>query len=469
MKYGSTRSGIFDASFIDVVLRGMAPDGGLYVPESFPQLNWSDLQKCSSYADIAHAVIAPYCMGEISDVDLKSMIQTAYADFRHPAIAPLRQMDDHGLWLMELFHGQTYAFKDVALQFLGQLFNTILTQQNRSMTIVGATSGDTGSAAIMACAPCSRIQIYILHPHGRVSDIQRRQMTSINASNVHNIAVHGDFDDCQALVKSLFADEDFRTKINLSAINSINWARIIAQSVYYVSACLALNASPEKPLHFSVPTGNFGNIYAAYVAKKMGAPIGDLVIGTNRNDILTRFVETGTMKAESVTQSHSPSMDIQISSNFERYLFEKTNRDPVAIKRWMDDFKSTQSFSVDRQTKTAVQNDFYAYRASDDDTLQTIKTWHDKNGIILDPHSAVGVFAAQAYQSQTHQFPIISLACAHPAKFLGAVQAALPSCDAEIAALMPESLKQLSDKAEYVTQMPVDLCALKDHILQIHS
>jgi len=319
MHYISTRGGGAARPFLEILLEGLAPDGGLYVPESFPTLDFKALNG-ASYIDVAEAVIAPFI--DFPREDLRKILQETYADtvFDSPQVAPLKKLED-GLYIMDLFHGPTLAFKDVALQLLGRLFDYTLEKSGKRVTILGATSGDTGSAAIEACQGKKNIEVFILHPYNRTSEIQRRQMTSVMADNIHNIAVQGNFDDCQGIVKQAFCDKEIHERLNLSAINSINWARIIGQTVYYVHACLKLQEEGIENPSFAVPTGNFGNIYAAYVAKRMGAPIGRLVIGSNRNDILTRFFETGAMSREETIPSLSPSMDIQVSSNFERFLF----------------------------------------------------------------------------------------------------------------------------------------------------
>ena len=319
--YISTRGGVSPQSFTNVLLQGLAPDGGLYIPEKWPELNADELQNMAGlpYADVAHKVISKFVGDDIAPATMKKILSEVYeGEFSHSCVAPLVQISPN-VWVMELFHGPTLAFKDYALQLLGRLFDHVLEQRGERVTIVGATSGDTGSAAIEACKGCKNIDIFILHPEGRTSEVQRRQMTTIDAPNVHNIALKGTFDDCQNMVKAMFNDKNFRQDINLSAVNSINWARIMAQIVYYVTASLALGG-PQRKVSFAVPTGNFGNVYAAYAARQMGLPIQRLVIGSNRNDILTRFFETGTMKTTAVEPSLSPSMDIQISSNFERYL-----------------------------------------------------------------------------------------------------------------------------------------------------
>ncbi|HRQ62036.1 MAG TPA: threonine synthase, partial [Alphaproteobacteria bacterium] len=367
--YISTRGSDTPKSFEQVLLAGMASDGGLYVPQNWPKL--PKLQS-ASYVETAFAVMKPFVGDAIPDADFKNIIDQTYGPqiFDHPSITPLVQIADD-LWIMEHFRGPTLAFKDVALQLLGRLFDYVLEKRGQRITIVGATSGDTGSAAIEACKACKNIDIFILHPKDRVSEVQRRQMTTNIAPNVHNIAMEGDFDDCQAMVKALFADEEFRNEVKLSAINSINWARIMAQIVYYVTTSLALGG-PERAISYSVPTGNFGNVLAAYAAKQMGWNIGRLIVASNRNDILTRFFESGSMALEKTRPSLSPSMDIQISSNFERVLFDLTGRDSGALKTLMDDFKNTGRFTVPQALLEAARAQFLSHRCDDEATLQTI-------------------------------------------------------------------------------------------------
>lgn len=453
MKYISTRGDAAPKNFSDVLLEGLAPDGGLYVPENWPVIDLKGL-KGKSYVEVAQAVIAPFT--DIPTADLRHILEETYGGpvFNSPHIAPLKKLED-GLYLMELFHGPTLAFKDVALQLLGRLFDYTLEKSGKKLVILGATSGDTGSAAIEACRDRKNISVYIMHPHNRTSEIQRRQMTSVLAPNIHNIAVEGDFDDCQAIVKQAFADPDLRA-LNLSAINSINWARIIGQTVYYVYACLKLAEEGIENPSFAVPTGNFGNIYAAYVAKRIGAPIGKLVIGSNRNDILTRFFETGEMKKAATEASLSPSMDIQVSSNFERYLFEIYDRDGVTISNLMDQFKTSGSFTVDEERFAAAGKEFASYRCSDGETLdliaETFKTW----GEVIDPHTAVGLDAALKSGIR----PIVSLACAHAAKFPDSVERATGKYPE-----LPEALADLKMRKEQFEILANDYSAVKNFIL----
>lgn len=459
MKYLSTRGANPPATFLDVLMSGLAPDGGLFVPES-----WSSLPKFSgkeSYTEIAAQVIGPYTDGDLSRPELFALLEDTYNDkvFMGGHPAPLSPLDEHS-FLMELFHGPTLAFKDVALQLLGRLFDFALRKSGQHLTIIGATSGDTGSAAIEACKGRENITVYILHPHGRPSEVQRRQMTTVLAKNIHNIAIEGTFDDCQAIVKQAFGDPDLRAQKTLSAINSINWARIIAQTVYYTWAA----AQFDKPVAFAVPTGNFGNVYAAYVAKRMGANVGSLVVGSNRNDILTRFFANGTMKLEPVIPSLSPSMDIQISSNFERYLWDLLGRDAAHLSSLMDKFKTSGSFTLDTDLMAKARQDFLAYRCDDEETLRIIDRMYADYGQIIDPHTAVGVKAmlrARAEKRVDPSTPFVALACAHPAKFPAAIKRA---CD--ITPHLPPHLADLMSRPERLSVLPNNFSAVKSLILE---
>lgn len=452
VSYISTRGGGEPQSFDDVLLAGLAPDGGLYVPDQLPTLN----TKGKSYADIADSVMFPFVEGSIDRGVFRGLIDGAYDGFGNGNVAPLKEIYP-GLHVMELFHGPTLAFKDVALQLLGHLFDYVLEKRNEKVTIVGATSGDTGSAAIEGCRHSERTEIFILHPHGRVSDVQRRQMTTIDTHNVHNIAVEGTFDDCQAIVKSLFGDSIFRRRMNLSAVNSINWARVMAQTVYYVQASIKYpNAT------FVVPTGNFGNVLAGYYARKMGAAIDGLAIATNQNDILTRFVETGEMRQLGITPSISPSMDIQVSSNFERYLFDLLDNDANALTRVMDEFKMNGKFSIDSARMKRVREDFTAHRCTEAETLATMKKIHAETGYTLDPHGAIGMHAALALKEKTDG-PVITLATAHPAKFPDAVEKATGTRPA-----LPKHLEGLMEKPEKFTVLPADIAVIQEFISSNH-
>ena len=457
--YSSTRGGDARQSFTDVMLNGMAADGGLYIPDTWPELPREVLARLSGspYADIAGAVMAPFIDEQISPRAFDSIVAQTYgAAFDHSAVAPLVQIGPNA-WIMELFHGPTLAFKDYALQLLGRLFDYVLEQRGERVTIVGATSGDTGSAAIEACRHCKNIDIFILHPQGRTSDVQRRQMTTIDAPNVFNIALEGSFDDCQTIVKAMFADRAFQSEINLSAVNSINWARVMAQVVYYVTASLALGG-PERRVSFAVPTGNFGNVYAAYVARQMGLPVHNLIIGSNRNDILTRFFETGEMRSSPVEPSLSPSMDIQISSNFERYLCDLMGRDRASVAALMKAFKDHGSFRLNDGLMEKARRDFSARRCSDEQTKELMGACYAETGYLIDPHTAVGLHAAWQVK-QDPALPIVALACAHPAKFPEAVKAATG-----IHPPLPDHLADLFERKEHLAILKNDLKTVQDFV-----
>jgi len=464
IRYISTRGGGEPQTFEQVLLSGLAPDGGLYVPESWPQIDVQSL-KGKSYTEIALAVMYPFVEGCIPKDDFQDIIETTYgyAYFRSEKVTPLHHLKNYQndqIYVMEQFHGPTIAFKDVALQLLGRLFDYVLKKQNKHITIVGATSGDTGSAAIEGCKTSDQIDIFILHPKGRVSDVQRKQMTSINQPNVHNIALHGAFDDCQNMVKAMFNDTEFRNGVNLSAVNSINWARIMAQIVYYFSTAIELGA-PERQSSFVVPTGNFGNVFAAYCAQNMGLPIKGLCVSTNRNDILTRFFETGEMKLEDGHATLSPSMDIQISSNFERFLFDLVDRDAEKLSDLMTTFKETGHFTLDDDLMAKARAQFSAARADDAQTLALIKECYDATGYVLDPHTAVGLEGAKALADGSGD-AVVLLATAHPAKFPDAVEKAIGERPA-----LPEHLSDLMEREEFATEQPNDLetvqTFVKDH------
>lgn len=459
MRYISTRGEAPVLSFDDVLLAGLASDGGLYVPQAVPVIDvatW-DAWRTLSYPDLAAAVMKPFVSGCLSDAELSEITHAAYAGFDHAAIAPLKQIDTD-LWLMELFHGPTLAFKDMAMQVLGRLFDNLLAKRQKRITIVGATSGDTGSAAIEACRDREAIDIFILHPAGRVSEVQRRQMTTVTAQNVFNIAIKGTFDDCQDLVKAMFADAAFRDRVALSAVNSINWARVLAQVVYYVWAALRLGA-PDRAVGFAVPTGNFGNIFAGYVAKTMGLPIEQLIIGSNRNDILTRFFASGEMAMSEVVPTISPSMDIQISSNFERLLFDMLGRDGGAVRTAMNRFRQSGRFEVSPEVLARSRAVFSALALDDAKTKAAILAEYKATGEILDPHSVIGVAAARE-RAKTPGVPVVALATAHPAKF---GQAVLEACG--VSPALPPRLTDLLDRSERLTILPNDLKTVEDYVL----
>ena len=443
----------------DAVLRdGLAHDGGLYLPAEWPTLSAADLTalRGKSYAEIALRVTTPFLDGIVAPQQWEKMIEAAYADFDDPDIAPLKALGD-GFWLEELFHGPTLAFKDYALQLVGKLFEYVLEQRGARVTIIGATSGDTGSAAIAGCSGAALVDIFMFYPKGRISEAQRRQMTTVAAENVHAVAVDGTFDDCQDLVKAMFADALFRRDLNLSAVNSINWARIMAQIVYYVAAAVALGA-PERKIGFTVPTGNFGNVFACHVARRMGVPISEIVIATNRNDILTRFFATGRMTMGTVEASLSPSMDIQVSSNFERFYYELKQGDAVAVGEGVAAFRKTGTLPVSEAEWRAARAAFTAARVDDDGTLAEIKATHDATGIVLDPHSAIAVAAAKAKRRDPN-LPMVALATAHPAKFPDAVKRAIGKSPE-----VPERLAKIMRLPERAPSLPNSLAAVEDYV-----
>jgi threonine synthase len=446
-------------SFAEVLLAGLAEDGGLYVPDRMPGLA-ADIRGFAGlpYAEIATRIMALFAGDAFPPGELQQLAAAAYGWFRHAAVAPLVQLDER-LWLLELFHGPTLAFKDLALQLVGPMFDALLARRGERVTVIGATSGDTGSAAIEACRDRDAIDIFILYPHQRVSEVQRRQMTTVEAANAHAIAIEGTFDDCQDLVKALFADIELRHELNLSAVNSINWARIAAQTVYYVAAAVALGA-PARPVSFSVPTGNFGNVYAGHVARQMGLPIDRLVIGTNRNDILARYFASGRMTLAAVEPSLSPSMDIQVSSNFERLLFELKGRNGAAVGEAMQNFRRTGSLSKDDPAWRAARRLFSAHKVDDTETMKTIAETYARSGVLIDPHTAVAVAAAQAeIAADGNGTPMIALGCAHPAKFPDAVERA-----AGLRPSLPPPLADLLERPERIVVLPNDVGAVSRFI-----
>lgn len=447
-------------SFENVVMAGLASDGGLYVPDSMPQFAPHELVEMASlsYTQLALRVMQPFIGDAIPENDLAAIIADSYKNFRHTAIAPLKQLG-HNEFLLELFHGPTLAFKDFALQFLGRVLEYFLERNHQQLTVIGATSGDTGSAAIEGCRGRKNIRIFILHPQGRVSDVQRRQMTTVADENVFNLAVGGSFDDCQDIVKSLFTDEDFRKKQKLTAVNSINWARILAQIVYYFYAAFALGA-PAKRISFCVPTGNFGDIYAGYIAQQMGLPIERLIIATNSNDILARCLKTGTYGMEGVSSTISPSMDIQISSNFERLLFDLYERDGATIDKMMQDFRAHGKITLSQSALTRLRAGFSAGKADDAATRATIASVYKETGELLDPHTAVGVTVGRELHNDTTN-PIVTLATAHPAKFPDAVKAAIG-----IHPALPDYLFDLMKKTERINSVLNNVQEVKDFIIK---
>ena len=446
MKFISTRGGVEPQDFEDVILTGLAPDGGLFVPEHLPHFSQQEIASWAglSYQDLALKVMTPFIDDAIPQRDLKQLIDDSYSTFRHNGIAPLVQTG-HNEWIMELFHGPTLAFKDFALQFLGNLLDYTLEKRNQKVVIMGATSGDTGSAAIEGCRRCSNIDIFILHPHNRVSDVQRRQMTTVIADNIHNIALQGNFDDCQNMVKASFADQSFLPDgRQLVAVNSINWARIMAQIVYYFWASLSLGG-PSRPVSFSVPTGNFGDIFAGYLAHKMGLPIAQLVIATNQNDILHRCISDNDHSTRPLQQSLAPSMDIMISSNFERLLFDLYGRDGAAVAGLMADAKAGHMDLSDSALKQARAL-FSSYRCDDKGMVKIIRDTYADCGYLLDPHTAIGLEAARHCRGNI-ETPMVTLATAHPAKFPDAVKQAGYPDDPEL----PSHMADLFAREEQLT------------------
>ena len=454
MRYVSTRGRAAELGFCDALLAGLATDGGLYVPKTWPT---NPTLAGSTYASKAASLMAPYVEDEIPQDVFAQLCSTAYSAFRDPAVVPLVQIaPEH--YLLELFHGPTLAFKDVALQLIGQLFDYVLTQRNQRVMIVGATSGDTGSAAIDGVKGCKNVDIVILYPNGRVSEVQRRQMTTIASPNVHTVAVDGTFDDCQDLVKAMFNDAPFREANRLSAVNSINWARVMAQTVYYFTALETLGRSAS----FSVPTGNFGNVLAGWIAKQMGADIEKLIVGSNSNDILTRFFETHSMDMLPVVPTLSPSMDIQVSSNFERLLFEINNRDGGATTEQLNRFRQSGKLSVEPdQFAKWIAPTFRAHRANNDETLAVMKRIYGESGMLVDPHTAVGIASAEACAEPG--VPTITLATAHPAKFPDAVKKATGVHPA-----LPDHVADLFDREERIVNLPNDLQAIEAFVASCH-
>ncbi len=451
MKYVSTRGAAPVLEFEDVLLAGLARDGGLYLPEAWPRLGAEEIRALArlDYAALAARVARPFVGGAIPDDDLDALFAEAYAGFDHAAVAPLKQLDRQ-VWFLELFHGPTLAFKDFALQVLGRLFDHVLSRRGQRVTIVGATSGDTGAAAIEACRDRAPIELFILHPEGRISEVQRRQMTTVTAANVHNIAIRGTFDDCQDLVKAMFNDAAFRAEANLSAVNSINWARIMAQIAYYVAAAAALG-TPEREVDFAVPTGNFGNVFAGYAARTMGLPIRRLWVGSNSNDILTRTFATGAMTIAEVRPTLSPAMDIQVSSNFERLLFELYGRNGSEVAAMLQAFRRTGEAALAADAVETLRQVFAGQRLDDEETLAEMARLYRDTGEMIDPHSAIGVATARTMAAGSER-PVIALGTAHPAKFPEAVERA---CGRRPA--LPPRLADLYEREERCLLLPNDL------------
>ncbi|MEY3037503.1 MAG: hypothetical protein RL143_70 [Pseudomonadota bacterium] len=457
MRYISTRGEAPVLNFADVLLAGLASDGGLYVPESLPTFSKEEIASWAglSYGDLAFKVIKPFVEECISDADLKTMIDETYAVFKHDAVAPLVQIDSNE-FVLELFHGPTLAFKDFALQLLGRLMDHVLKERNDRLVIMGATSGDTGSAAIEGCRHSEHLDIFILHPYKRVSEVQRRQMTTVLADNVYNIALEGNFDDCQQMVKDSFADQGFLNGMKLGAVNSINWARIMAQIVYYFSAALTLGG-PHRPVSFSVPTGNFGDIFAGYLAKQMGLPIDQLIVATNRNDILHRVISGNDMSKGTLEHTLSPSMDIMVSSNFERLLFDVYGRDGSAVADLMNRFKS-ESVSLGEGEWNKVRELFASCAVDDETTCKVIAEVFESTEYLLDPHTAIGVKAARECRRDI-SVPMVTLATAHPVKFPDpVVRAGLESPQ------LPAHMADLFEREERLTVLDNDLATVQQFV-----
>ena len=461
MRYVSTRGEAPPLGFMDVTLAGLARDGGLYVPETWPRLSRETIAGFSGrpYAEVAVEVIRPFVGDSISEADLSRLAREAYGTFRHPAVVPIAQVGA-STFLLELFHGPTLAFKDVAMQLLARLMDHALAARGERTTIVVATSGDTGGAAVEAFRGRERTDLFVLFPQGRVSDVQRRMMTTANDNNVHALAIEGTFDDCQALVKGLFNHHAFRDRVRLSGVNSINWARIVAQVVYYFTAAAALG-SPHRKVAFTVPTGNFGDIFAGYVAERMGLPIDRLVIATNVNDILARTLSTGTYDLREVVATSSPSMDIQVSSNFERLLFDSYGRDGQAVRNLMAALAQSRRFVLSAGALSQVRALFSAGRADEDETGATMRAVLRETGYLLDPHTAVAMAVAEK-EPRDPAIPMVVLSTAHPAKFPDAVEAA---CGVRPG--LPDWLADLPGRPERVTTLAVDQIAVERHILTV--
>ncbi|MCR9085223.1 MAG: threonine synthase [Rhodobacteraceae bacterium] len=447
MQYVSTRGSAPVLGFEDTMLTGLARDGGLYVPESVPQLSHGEIAALAGlpYEEVAFRIMRPFLGDSFGSDQFRAILARAYDGFGHAALAPVKQIGANQ-FLLELFHGPTLAFKDFAMQLIGQLFEEALKRRGDRVTIVGATSGDTGSAAIEAFRGLDAVDVFIFFPLGRVSEVQRRQMTTPVEANVHAMALEGDFDDCQAAVKDMFNHFEFRDRVRLAGVNSINWARVLAQVVYYFTSATALGA-PHRPVSFCVPTGNFGDIFAGHVARKMGLPIDRLVIATNQNDILHRTLASGAHTKETVRPSISPSMDIQVSSNFERLLFDVYDRDGAAVARQMADLKDQGGFTISQGALERLREGFASGRASEDETSATIREIFETTGEILCPHTAVGVKVAG--ETADPKVPMITLATAHPAKFPDAVEAAIG-----IRPALPKRMADLYDRPERLREVP---------------
>ncbi len=457
MKYISTRGQAPELSFSETLLAGLARDGGLYIPTEWPTLSEADIRSMANrpYAENAKLILAPFVDGEIPQAKFETMIDEAYATFHHPAVAPLVQISSNH-WVMELFHGPTLAFKDIAMQLLGRMMDHVLAEQGKRATIVGATSGDTGSAAIEAFRGRDNTDIFILFPKGKVSPVQQRQMTTVPDANVHCLAIEGDFDNCQALVKEMFNHHEFRDRLQLSGVNSINWGRIMAQIVYYFTAAASL-CSPDRKVSFTVPTGNFGDIFAGFIAKRMGLSVENLVIATNQNDILARTLANSRYETTHTTPSISPSMDIQVSSNFERLLFEASDRNAVSISNQMDSLKQSGSFSVAAEVIERITAEFSAGSCSEEATRQQMLSTLEMTGYLADPHTAVGLNVAENHLND--ETAMITLSTAHPAKFPAAVEEATG-----IYPQLPARMGDMMERKERMHTLPNDITAVEAYI-----
>jgi len=459
MDYISTRGAAPALNFEQVTLAGLAGDGGLYVPERFPSFSKAEMAAMAglSYVEVAVRVMQPFVGDALDEAELRDLCEQAYGRFAHAAVTPLVQLDGRQ-WLLELFHGPTLAFKDVALQLLGLLFEKFLARQDKHLTVVGATSGDTGSAAIDALAGRDKVDIFMLHPHGRISDVQRRQMTTVRTPNVHNIAIDGSFDDAQAMVKRMFADREVTDRFSISAVNSINWARLMAQVVYYFYAASQLGG-PHRKISFAVPTGNFGDVFAGYVAARMGLPIERLIVATNVNDILHRALSAGDYSTGTVTPTAAPSMDIQVSSNFERLLFDLEGRDGGKTAARMTAFERSRNMQLEPAMRDQAAALFTSHRVDPDDMALAMRWAQDKTGHVIDPHSAIGLSAAQNADLDP-AVPVVTLATAHPAKFPDAVERATG-----VRPALPRRVGDLFDREEKYTKLPGDYDAVKQFIM----
>jgi len=460
MRYVSTRGQAPALGFEAATLAGLASDGGLYVPDAWPTIPPQEIEALAglSYAETAVRILTPFVGEALPEADLRALCEAAYGSFSHDAVTPLVQLDQQH-WLLELFHGPTLAFKDVALQMLGLLFERFLSKGDQHLTIVGATSGDTGSAAIAAVADRAHIDIFMLHPLGRVSEVQRRQMTTVLADNVHNIAIEGDFDEAQALVKRMFGDPHFSTRFQLSAVNSINWARLAAQIVYYFYAAVRLG-SPRREVAFAVPTGNFGDVFAGYVAKRMGLPIAKLIVATNVNDILHRALSAGDYSTGTVTPTHTPSMDIQVSSNFERLLFDLHGRDASGLASEMHAFETDRRMTLPQPLRDRAAADFSSARVDHDSMVDAMRWAHRRAGQVIDPHTAIGLAAARVTGLPV-DVPIVTLATAHPAKFGDAVEAAIG-----VRPALPDRIAGLMDRQERYQTLPATFEAVTGFVAE---